>query len=254
MGALFIDSMTRWLLARPARVLTLAACAVVGPFCMSIVGLVAGVRFNRTGWWDHAMTQEDAYGSGISSLWFFADHGFADVAILPAELFYTWRFHRPMNSFRDAVRPWYSRHTRLFYWKPNVPSLTDAKVRSVEDGMAEGDGGMKMTGDRARLVLDLEWPITTDYTLKASSKKPAHLRIGDGHAFGREVWFGEMDLPGDGKEVTQTFKVPKGELEGGINEFLFDAPGAADSGLVLRGLSLDDTNPYPPMYPPLRNL
>ncbi len=118
--------------------------------------------------------------------------------------------------------------------------------------MAEGDGGMKMTKDRARLVLTTEWPLTTEYTVKASSKKPARLQVGDGHAF-TSVWFGAMDLPGDGKEVSQTFQVPKGELESGINEFLFDAPGAVDAGVVLRGISMDDTNPYPPMYPALRD-
>ncbi len=252
MAALFFESARRWLLARPSRAMTLLALAIVTPFCMSVSGIVSGIRAGRTNWWDHALSQEEIYGGGAATVWYWIDHDIGDLALLPAELVYAARFHLPMNTFRDACRYWYSRHTRHMYWKPNLPGLTDGKVRSLEDGMAEGDGGMKMTKDRARLVLTTEWPLTTEYTVKASSKKPARLQVGDGHAF-TSVWFGAMDLPGDGKEVSQTFQVPKGELESGINEFLFDAPGAVDAGVVLRGISMDDTNPYPPMYPALRD-
>jgi hypothetical protein len=254
MGAVFFDGMSNWLRARPARALTLLAFAVLTPFCMSVTGLVAGIRSNRTNWWDHALSQEEVYGGGASTMWFYLDHGYGDLAVLPAEMYYSWRFNRPMTSFRDACRYWYSRHTRLWYWKPNLPNLNEGKIRSLEDGLAEGGGGTRMVADRARVVLTTEWPIATSYTLKATSAKPAHLRVGDGHVFGRSVWFGEMDLPGDGKEVSQTFTVPVGELESGMNEFLFDSPGAEANGVVLKDWSLDDTTKYPPMYPPLRDL
>jgi hypothetical protein len=63
--------------------------------------------------------------------------------------------------------------------------------------------------------------------------------------FGRVIWYGDIDLPGDGTPKKATLAIPPGSYDSGLIELVFDAADGANAGVILRSVQLEDTNFYP---------
>ncbi len=248
LAALGIDRIATWMRKRKGRMETALAFAALLPPTFVVLGMAVGTEPGKTVVWDPALDQEDLYGRGAMAMWWRIDQSVGDLAILPAEFLYGLRYRLPMRTFRTACWPWYSRHTRLMYWKSNFPALSDPRLRETKVGLEDVGTGSRMTQDRARIVFGAEWPTATELTVTASASQASEVRIGFGHFFTPVDWLAPSALPGGDVPTKATLRVPRGAFDSGVNELVIESEGASQANIVLREIHLDDTTTYKEFY------
>ena len=244
-----LSMMADWLRRKSGRTSAALAVALMVPLALPYAGIMVSHIQQET--WDRATTA-GFYGRGPHSLWKNADEYVGDLPILPVEWLYALRYGVPPQTFRYAVFPWYSRASNVvaskpMFWKLEVPPLTDEHL--VSRGFQRTDLGLEMWEKKATIVLGTEWPRATELRVTASATRPVGVRVGIGKAFGRVAWMGTLEIPGSEHPTPLTLRIPEGEFDSGINEFVFACDDPVGASVILRGWSLDDKTSYVAPYP-----
>jgi hypothetical protein len=175
---------------------------------------------------DVAYPQAVVYGAGWSPFWAFVDDHVGDVAILPAEIFFSLRWQLPIKSYREGIRHHYIRKYRTLKYVDNELLLSDAWVDRVAEGFTRDSRGLTLKKQRGRLVLCIEWPHATHIGLRVTAEERARLHLTIAKVFTSRA-VGGIDLE-PGEHVPYTIEVPPGAFDSGMLELLFDVdPPAA---------------------------
>lgn len=213
----------------PARALAAAAVVFASPFCLAALGWAWNAPRGHT-------TGDDLFAR------------LGRLAVLPAELGFSLRYHLPRDRFGDALIPrWYARSFRTLGWYRRDLPFNDARLTHLMNGFAPAAGGVKLTGPRGHLVFAAQWPFATHARLRVSGPSGAMVRLGEGRALGEPRWFGDAKplLP---VASNLEFALPPGEFSSGLNEFVFEVTGDDAHAAVLVSLILDDRAQRPPPF------
>jgi hypothetical protein len=238
LSSLLFARIGRFLSERPQLAnLALGIVAVV-PAAFVMFGMLVGYA-KYTIPCCHGSSQADLYGEGSKQAWAVIDRSLGDVAVLPAAIPFAWWYDIPINRFRDATQSkFYIREFRSGRFVANRIVLTDSAA--VTDGFDTSGTQVRMLRTPARVVFSPEWPFATHLVVSATADRPTKLRVGRRLAFGRVVWYGDVQLE-DAKRVMQTeLPIPDGGFASGPLELLFDSPDPAAHGLRIDGLRILD--------------
>lgn len=188
---------------------------------------------------DVAYPQAVIYGAGWSPFWAFVDEHVGDVAILPAEIFFSIRYGLPISSYREGIRHRYIRKYRTLAYRDSVLVMSEPWVDRVSEGLTRSSRGATMTGRRARLVFCAEWPYATHITVRVTSDGPARLDLTIAKVFGSNA-IGHADVEA-GEHLAYVLEVPAGAFDSGMLEMIFEKDG--DAKLTIESIALEDRVP-----------
>jgi hypothetical protein len=234
-----------FLTARPGRMAAALGLAVLLPFAFTMIGAVGGLPLRRVPM--GGATQEAIYGGSNSTAWAFVDEQIGDLAVLPAELLFSWRYGLPRQSFRRATSNRIFEHDyKTLAIKNDVITLDKADIRPLLAGFSVKTGGAAIPGRKASLVFTSHWPFATRVTVAATGPTTQRLRVGLGRFWGTK-WLGTISLaeavPHDWPELA----IPRGAFDSGLNEVVFACdPAPCQDAVVVKAIRLHDDNTYRP--------
>jgi hypothetical protein len=243
LAAVALRGIGEWLRRRRERLTAALGVAVAIPVIVTFLGATLGAG-HGTPTIEHSITQEELYGMGTAATWRFFDAEVGDVAVLPAAFLFSLRYGLPMNAFRDATSPWFARDSRTYGVQNNIPALNAPNFTAVQRNFEPTAQGSRMLKRRASIVFTASWAWATGLVVEAQSERPTHLGVGTGRAFGRVIWYGQIDLPGGAESVSRTLPIPPGTYDSGLIELVFESDDPVGAGVVLHGLRLEDTGKY----------
>ncbi|WP_394827605.1 glycosyltransferase family 39 protein [Pendulispora albinea] len=185
------------------------------------------------------LTQEQLYGacSPFRPLWAWADRHIGDVALLPAQLYFRYRYGLPPAGYRAAIVRRYQKELRNLQDQTAEFRFGNAWMRETSTGFVYAEDGARMTGDEARVVFAAEWPSATHVAVLAKTNEPVELRIERGPAGAHPPFFTATLAP-TREPVWIELPVSGAALRSGLNEWIFRKQGTAD--LVLVAIKPDD--------------
>ncbi len=240
--AIAVDSVRRWLQAKPARMALALGLAVLAPVAFTISGAAYAQTMGKLPT-DVGVSEAQLYGTGETMAWNVIEERIGAVSILPAELLFRVRYGLPFTSLRAATEAVYQRNLITLAWVHDTLDLGDEQAVQLTTGFEHQPHGIRMTGTRGTVVFASQWPFATGLYVRAHADRPTHVRVGRGRSFGRTDWYG--DLPIDATDTAVRVDVPEGAFDSGINEFVFecDDPGA---GVTVGSLKIEDTRTQRP--------
>lgn len=240
LGALFLEKLAAWFLARPQRALVALSLGVAVPMTALTHGMMLGQSRGTIPCCGGA-SQAIQYGEGTKAFWSIFDDSIGDVAILPASLAFAAWYGVPPNRFRDATEArYYVRDFRTLAFHAQSLSFDDPAV--VSEGFVRLKRGANLSRSRARVIFAAEWPHATKLTFFMRSSNAGHLRVGFGKTFG-VTWIGQTEIGPEHPEP-RVLAVPAGAFGSGIVEMVFEIDGVAPGDVVLERVKFDDEGVY----------
>jgi len=192
-------------------------------------------------------SQEVIYGASNSTAWAFVDEQIGDLAVLPAEQLFSWRYGVPRQSFRRATSNRVFEHDyKTLAIKNDVINLDRSDVKPLLAGFTVKTGGAAIPGRRASLVFTSHWPFATRVTVAATGPATQRLRVGLGRFWGTK-WLGTIALDATVPQPWPALAIPRGGFDSGLNEFVFACdPAPCHDTVVVQAIRLHDDNTYRP--------
>jgi hypothetical protein len=249
-----VASAHSWVTARPERARAALGLALIIPFAFCTVGMVAGVHRHRVPM--RGASQEATYAGGVAAAWAGIDEVVGDLAILPAEILYSWRYGVPRQTFRQATFPraLMRDYKSMKVWDdvlrfgnpgPAVEPLPNASI-PVLRGFMYVPGGAMIVSPKATAVFTVGWPYGTRISVAAHAPQPSHLKVGFGRFWGTR-WLGEIAVAGKAPpEPWPALPLPRGSFDSGLTEVVFECTPSPCKGLVVEAIRLHDDNSYAP--------
>jgi len=246
-AALLLERARRWVSRKRTRASTILGLGALAAATLFGFGVVDGSAHNAIVP-DSGHSQADFYGAGSRWVWRLLDENVGDLAILPAEIAFSARYHLPCRSFRDATEPFaYVREQRgdLHFNAQQFP-LGDPRMMTISTGLSSVSDALRFNAPRARIVFAAEWPFATAYEVTIRDGRSARLRVGVGHAFGAVTWLVASPAAVIAqKSPTIRFSIPRGEFDSGINEIVLEDD---DPSLEITSFRILDEASYPPAF------
>jgi hypothetical protein len=203
---------------------------------------------------DVSATQAGFFGEGVRHGFAFLDRHVGPVSVLPAALVFSARYRLPPTAFRAATEPgeWYARGFRAegMRFNRNTLRLGDALLGATTSGAEHSNKGIRvLPDDVGRVVFTAEWPTLTSLVVHGRGGPGCRLHVGRGGLF-RDTWYGKVNAP---QAIAAPLKVPSGEFDSGINEFLFHVSGKGCKAVLIEKVELKDDTVYPAPYEAQRN-
>jgi hypothetical protein len=195
---------------------------------------------------DVEFSQRELYGawSPFRPVWKALDDAGIDVALLPAELYFTARYGLPMRSYREAITPRYRRGHRDLLFFPNAEiDLREAWAANLIWGAAWSRRGAEVTEKEAHVVFAAEWPYATHVKLLVSSPINARLDMAIGGAFGARQAVGSAIVTAGGEPMWVELELPPKSFDSGIDEWIFRTEGGT---VLLSNIEILDRQPLTP--------
>jgi hypothetical protein len=232
-----------WLEARRQRLWYALSAAAVLPLGVMTLGEVWGLPRSQIAM-STGLRQSQLYGEGVKIAFDLIEMHVGDLAIWPAEQFFSWRYGLPALGFREATEDrYYRRSYRDLSWSSRELSLKDEALRRQLAGFEPVDDGVRLTRERGSLVFAASWPYATTMTIDARSGARCRVRVGFGGLLGERI-IGDLDLdPDESRSVT--LPIAADLFDSGLNEIVFRTAATSDCHFVLQAIRLDDTASYP---------
>jgi hypothetical protein len=213
---------SRWPALRPAITRSLAAVMIV-------LVLVNNIPASTTIRGDRELSQRELYGalSPLRALWSVVDDWGLDLALLPAEAYFVWRYGLPSRVYRDALEPRYRRQYRDLSFSDTVLDLRSERAARLTTGAWALGRGLALNDVPSRLLFTAEWPFATHVRLLVSNVEAVEIEVSMRDAFHRLEPLGRVpvSVPLAGESQWVEVELPKGAFSSGINEVVLATRG-----------------------------
>lgn len=219
-----------------------AACVMI--VCMVLVNNIPASTIIRG---DKELSQRELYGSlsPLRPLWSVLDRAGIDVALVPAEIYFSLRYGLPTRSYRAAIKPHYVRSYRDLTFSDAELDLRSREFAELISGPHSPERGLEVTTRENRLVFTSEWPFATHMRLLVSGVEGAKLEIGRRRALGSTTRIGAVTLSRGNQEgpAWVELELPEGSFDSGMNEYTF----STDVGqCTISIIAIEDRTPRTP--------
>lgn len=195
---------------------------------------------------DKELGQRELYGalSPLRPMWSALDALGVDLALLPAEAFFSLRYGLPPSSYREVIRPRYRRNYRdLTFAETELDLRLPASAR-IATGASWSDRGLTFGADEGRVVFTTEWPFATHVRLRIEGPPGSTLQVEAATGVGKRTPIGAVVVL---EHEPSWVELPLGPatFRSGINEFALrtDEPGRQ---VVVSTIALEDRTPRTP--------
>lgn len=243
--ALLVARVHAWFVAHPRWTIPALVVTFLAPLTFASLGAVSALARRRVPL--QGASQEDTYGAGVAWAWATIDHSIGDLAVLPAEQLFSWRYGLPRQSFRRATAAIFIRNNKTMAIRDDTITI-DASAAPLLRGFAPSGDEMALVGPPGALVFTAHWPYATRLTVAARAPgPPRRLRVGMGRLRG-VTWLGEVPLSATVPEAWPAVRLPPGVFDSGLNELVFDCQPRPCTDVVLQAVQLHDDTVYPPPF------
>lgn len=222
LASLVVARAARWLPRRRG----LIAAVLIG------LVLVNNIPASTTARGDRPLSQRELYGkaSPFAPVWGALDDAGVDVALLPAELYFTARYGLPTRSYRAAIAPRFTRDYRTLELFETELDLRRAEMAPLVAGGVLSERGLTLGATDARVVFTAQWPFATHVRLLVDAPAPVRVTM----TSGRDEAIGAVDVaPG----APRWLELALPAFDSGLVEWRFHTDGAE---ATLAALALED--------------
>jgi hypothetical protein len=195
--------------------------------------------------YDYYPSQEALYGDAVRASWRAIDENIGALALLPAQLVFSLRYHLPQAAYWKATYTiWYFRNFETLAVTRARLDLKDSELKAGMTGFGRTKNGVRILRPHATLVFCTQWSYATHLAVVGRAVKPVTLRVYSRSFFGARRTLGVVHLGPD--QSTVKLAIPHGAYESGVQEIIFDGADA-DAKADLRSIELSDDALYAPM-------
>jgi hypothetical protein len=191
---------------------------------------------------DVPYTQAELYAGGSRLFWSGMDR-VGDLAILPAEWFFHFRYGLPISSYRAALTPRYVLDLRTSEWTDSKLSFADPDLQPVLEGITRTTQGDASFRGRARMVFSAQWPFATRITLRARTDAPTVVVMR--RRFLASQWVAATFALSEGTNMrSYTAEIAADALDSGLLEYTFET-SPPEAVVSVESIGFEDTSVQP---------
>ncbi|MBK7584833.1 MAG: glycosyltransferase family 39 protein [Myxococcales bacterium] len=240
LGALVVERIAAWLMAKPERSLWLVGVGATVPFALLVQGNMLG-QTRAVIPCCRGASQAVQYGESSKLLWQLVDEKIGDVAVYPAALAFAARYRVHPNRWRDATQSdWYMRDFRSLKFSAQGFQLGDKRL--VSDGFEAVGSSARMTTTKARVIFAAEWPFASRVLVRGHADRSTRVELTLGHTLASST-VGSFELQPGASRVEQV-AVPSGAFGSGILELGFHTSDAPGANVVIDDVRFEDDAKY----------